>query len=109
MTMNSEERERERIRRLRDSQVTARDPGPSKIRHYDWSKHRKPVPKSEPFLIETYHLLPGRGRSAVIGVGIGLVFGILLRLLLPAHLALLAIVPVIICGVVGWVLGKTLE
>ncbi len=107
--MSNEDRERERIRRLHDSQIQSRDPGPSKIRHYDWSKHRKPVPKSEPFLVETYHMLPSRGRGALIGIGIGLVLGILLRLLLPPQMALLAVLPMIVCGLVGWVLGKTIE
>ncbi len=107
--MSNEERERERIRRIRDSQIKTRDPGPSKITHYDWSKHKTYKPKTEPFLVETYHLLPGRWRSALFGVGIGLILGILLRLLLPAQLALLALVPLIICGIVGWVVGKTVE
>ncbi len=107
--MSNEERERERIRRIQDSQIKSRDPGSSKILHYDWSKHKKPTPKSEPLLVETYHMLPGRWRSALVGVLIGLVLGILLRLLLPAPLALLAIVPLLICGVVGWVLGKLIE
>ncbi len=107
--MNHEERERERFQRIRDSQIRSRDPGPSKITHYDWSKHKKPTAKSEPLLVETYHLLPGRWRSALFGVLIGLFLGILLRLLLPASLALLALVPLIICGIVGWVLGKLIE
>ncbi len=107
--MNNEERERERIRRIQERQIRARDPGPSKITHYDWSKHRKPVPKSEPFLVETYYLLPRRLRGALIGVLIGLVLGIVLRLVLPPGAAPLAIVPVLICGIVGWVLGKTVE
>lgn len=107
--MNNEERERERLRRLQENQIKARDPGPSKIRHYDWSKHRKPVLKSEPLLVETWHMLPSRGRGAVIGLLIGLLLGVLLRLLLPPQVALLAIVPLLVCGIVGWVLGKTLE
>jgi hypothetical protein len=109
MTMNDEEKERERARRIREGQIRARDPGPSKIRHYDWSKHKKPPKKGEPLLVETFHLLPNRYRGAAVGVLIGLILGILLKLLLPAQLALLALLPIIICGIVGWVLGKLLE
>ncbi len=107
--MNNEERERERFRRIQESQIKARDPGPSKITHYDWSKHKRKTPKSEPFLVETYHMLPGRWRSALIGVLLGLILGIILRLVLPASLALLSLLPLIICGIVGWVLGKVIE
>ena len=107
--MSNEEQERERARRVLESQIKARDPGPSKITHYDWSKHKKPPKKQEPLLVETYHLLPNRYRGLAIGALIGLVLGILLKLVLPAQLGLLAILPILICAIVGWVLGKLLE
>jgi hypothetical protein len=107
--MSNEEQERLRAQRIRESQIKARDPGPSKIRHYDWSKHKKPPPKQEPLLVETWHLLPSRFRGVAIGVLIGLVFAVILKLVLPANLALLAILPILICGMMGWVLGKLLE
>lgn len=107
--MSNEEQERERARRVLEGQIKARDPGPSKITHYDWSKHKKPPKKQEPLLVETYHLLPTRFRGVAIGLLIGLILAIFLKLLLPAQLALLAILPLLICGIVGWVLGKLLE
>jgi VIT1/CCC1 family predicted Fe2+/Mn2+ transporter len=107
--MSNEEQERLRAQRIREGQIKARDPGPSKIRHYDWSKHKKPPKKQEPLLVETWHLLPSRFRGVAIGVLVGLVFAVILKLVLPANLALLAILPILICGMMGWVLGKLLE
>ncbi len=107
--MSSEERERRRAQQIRESQIRSRDPGPSKIPHYDWSKHNKPARKQEPFLTELLNILPPRGRGAVVGVLIGVLPAVLIKLLLPAELAILALLILVICGVVGWVLGKTLE
>ncbi len=107
--MSNEEQERRRAEQIRESQIRARDPGPSKITHYDWSKHKKPPRKQEPLLVETYHLLPTRYRGLAIGALIGLILGIILKLVLPAQLGLLAILPILVCGIMGWVLGKLLE
>ncbi len=107
--MNQEERERRRAQQIRESQIRSRDPGPSKIPHYDWSKHKKPPRKQEPLLTELFNLLPSRGRGAVFGGLIGVLVAILIRLLLPVELSVLGLLAIIMCGVVGWVLGKTAE
>jgi hypothetical protein len=115
--MGDSDNERERLQRLRDAQVKARDPGPSKIRNYDWQKHAargraiqaKRKAQEKPFLIELYTLLPKRYQSAVIGVVIGLIPAIIGRLVLSGDWVLLAIVPLIVFGIIGYGIGSSLE
>jgi hypothetical protein len=109
--------ERERLQRLRDAQIAARDPGPSKIPGYDWQQHirrgqqikAKRQSERKPLLVELFLILPGRWRGAVYGVLVGLIPAIPARLFLSDEMALLAVVPLIICGIVGYVLGAVME
>lgn len=104
------ENEQERIRRLRDAQIHSRDPGVSKIRHYDWAKHAaKPKKKQPPLLVEMFSLLPSRWKGALLGPLFGSMIGILVMLFVPDDLDALALLPVMICGVVGMILGKLFQ
>jgi hypothetical protein len=109
--------ERERLQRLRDAQIAARDPGPSKIPGYDWQQHArrgqeikaKRQAEQKPLLVELFLLLPGRWQGAVYGVLVGLIPAIPAYLLLSDEMSLLAVIPLIVCGIVGYVLGAVLE
>ena len=115
--MPSEQSERERLQRLRDAQITSRDPGASKIPGYDWQRHaqrgqqikasRKAAQK--PLLIDLFLILPHRWRGAVLGTLVGAIPAIIARLLLSEEMVLLAIVPLIVCGVIGYGTGRVLE
>jgi hypothetical protein len=109
--------ERERLQRLRDAQVKARDPGPSKIRNYDWQKHAargkqiqaKRQAGQRPFLLELFALMPKRYQGAAVGVAIGLIPAIAGRLLLSGEWVLLAVVPLMVFGMIGYGIGLSLE
>jgi hypothetical protein len=109
--------ERERLQRLRDSQIASRDPGPSKIPGYDWQQHAqrgqqiraKRQADQKPLLIELFLLLPGRWRGAIYGLLVGLIPAIPARLLLSDEMVMLAVVPLIVCGIAGYVLGAVME
>jgi hypothetical protein len=116
--MNTNETERERLQRIRDAQIKARDPGPSKIRGYDWQKHvargkqikAKRQAEQQPFLVELFMLLPNRYRGAIIGALIGgLIPAVLGRLLLSGDWVLLAVMPLIMFGIIGYGSGLVLE
>jgi hypothetical protein len=105
--MPSEQSERERLQRLRDAQITSRNPGTSKIPGYDWQQHarrgqqikasRKAAQK--PLLIDLFLILPHRWRGAVIGTLVGAIPAIIARLLLSEEMVLLAVVRA--CGRTG--------
>jgi hypothetical protein len=110
-------KERERLQRLRDQQITARDPGPSKIRGYDWQKHAqrgqeikaKRKAEQKPLLIELFMILPKRWQGAMIGVSVGALPAIAARLLLSGEWVLVAVIPPIVFGIIGYASGLSLE
>ena len=103
-------KERKRLQRIQEAQIAARHPGDSKIRNYDWAKHAaKPQPKKPPWYLATFLLIPKRWRGAMIGLLLGSIFAIVLIVSLPAELDVLALLPLLICGVVGFVLGAVLQ
>jgi hypothetical protein len=115
--MSSDKSERDRLQRLRDAQITSRDPGSSKIPGYDWQRHarrgqqikasRKAAQK--PLLIDLFVILPHRWRGAVIGMLIGAIPAVFARLLLSEEMVLLAVVPLIVFGMIGYGSGLVLE
>ena len=111
MSKSSEE---ERIRRLRDAQIAARDPGPSKIRHYDWSQHakrQKAIQKSrrKPLLIALWSLLPGRWKGLIFGLLFGLIPLVGGLAFLTGDWQLIGVLGMLVCGVVGFVIGVVLN
>jgi hypothetical protein len=115
--MSTDNRERERLPRLRDAQITSRDPGQSKIPGYDWQQHArrgqqlktKHKAEQKPLLIDLFLLLPKRWQGAVIGTLVGAIPAIAGYLLLSEDMALLAVVPLILLGVIGYVSGCVIE
>jgi hypothetical protein len=105
--MNAEERERQRLQRLRDAQIRSRDPGPSKIQHYDWSR-QKAAPKPRPLLAELLDLLPTRIRGFLIGLFLGLVIVIIVGYLAPGA-EVVGLIGLLLTTIVGYVLGSVVQ
>jgi hypothetical protein len=108
--MDAEQRERQRLAKLRKAQIAARDPGSSKIKGYDWAKHAaKPKPKQKPFLIDFFDILPNRWKGALLGFGFGAIIALFLWFLLPDEWKALLIIPLLVGAVVGMVVGKVMQ
>jgi hypothetical protein len=109
--MSDEQKEKARLKRLRDDQIKSRDPGVSKIRHFDWgTTGRKSITKKpKPFLAELWEILPGRWKGAIYGSIFGLVLGLILLIILPNELDILAAIPILLGFIVGMVIGKTVQ
>ena len=112
--LNKNEAERARAQRILDQQLKARDPGVSKIKGYDWSKHAKrsqQVNKSrqKPLLVDLFDILPRRWKGALIGTTIGLLPLIAGLTLLTGEWQILGLLGLIICSVVGFVIGKVTQ
>lgn len=113
----SDKDEQERFQRIRDSQINARDPGPSKIRDYDWEAHarrgkvinQKRRKEQKPLLIDLFSLLPSRWKGAITGGAVGLILVLAAEIFLSNEWKLLGIVGLLVCGVVGFVLGAGLQ
>lgn len=105
--MNADDRERQRYQQLRDAQIRSRDPGPSKIQHYDWSK-QKAAPRPRPLLVELLDVLPTRIRGFLIGLAIGLAIVVALMVAAPGW-ELLGLVALLFTTVAGWVLGAVVQ
>lgn len=104
--MNAEERERQRLQRLRESQIRSRDPGPSKIRHYDWSHQRQRPRRS--LRRELVDAVPTRMRGLAFGLLFGIVVALLVGVAAPGlHVLGVAAIPVSM--VVGWILGMVVQ
>lgn len=106
--------ESERARRILEKQLQARDPGVSKIRGYDWSKHvehSKKIQKSrqKPLLVDLYDVLPRRWKGALWGVIVGLLPLIAGLIFLTGPWQALGLLGLMICGVVGFVIGKVTQ
>lgn len=101
-----EDRERERIAKLRNQQINSRDPGPSKIRHYDWSKQKKQ--KTKPILVEIFEVVPTRWRGLVLGVIGGLLVMAILLIAAPTMAAISIIFP-ILGAVIGYMSGVSIQ
>lgn len=102
----------ERARRIRDSQLSQRDPGVSKIKGYDWSKHAqrgKQIQKSrqKPLLADLFDLLPPRWKGAVVGIGVGLVPLIAAQIFLRGEWVILGLVGLLLCVIIGFVVGAS--
>ncbi|MFN8372613.1 MAG: hypothetical protein U0694_07015 [Anaerolineae bacterium] len=112
--MSSNRQEQERIQRLRDAQIRARDPGTSKIKGYDWAKHGKraaEIKKSrqKPLLLEVLDIMPPRWKGAAMGVALGLIPLIAAQIFLQGDWKILGLLPILVFGIVGFVIGKTTQ
>ena len=104
--MNAEERERQRLQRLHDQQIRTRDPGPSKIRHYDWS-HQRPRPRRS-LRKELVDAVPTRFRGLVFGLLFGIGIAIVVGVAAPS-LDVLGVLAIPISMIVGWLLGAVIQ
>lgn len=104
--MNDEERERQRVARLRQSQIRSRDPGPSKIRHYDWSK-QKPKQR-KPLLNEIFGVFPTRIRGLAFGLLVGIILAIIVQIVAPDWV-ILGVLLMLVATVVGYILGVVVQ
>jgi hypothetical protein len=76
----SDHQERERIQRLRDQQIKARDPGPRIKVEWKGESDRK---KQEPALKMIFGVLPAKAKGGLIGMAIGLVVSLVMGVLMP--------------------------
>jgi hypothetical protein len=103
--------EKERLKRIREAQIKARDPGSSKIRNYDWSEHAKLAAREKRSnLRELFLSIKYRWRGMLMGFFFGAGLALIMNaLLLTDTTRLLALVPILISLVIGFVIGRTLE
>ncbi len=106
----SNRKEQDRLQRLREDQIRARDPGASKIRHYDWSKHSqrsKEIKKKtqKPLVVDLYQSLPGRWKGTLNGLVVALFPTLVLYFFLEGDWRILAAVPLLFGGIIGFVIG----
>ncbi|HEX2907532.1 MAG TPA: hypothetical protein VHO69_11760 [Phototrophicaceae bacterium] len=106
--------ERERAQRILDQQIRARDPGVSKIKGYDWSKHAKrsqqvQQARQKPLLVELFDVLPRRWKGAAVGLLLSLIPLIAALIFIAPPWQILGLLPPLLFGVVGYVLGKVTE
>jgi hypothetical protein len=104
----------EQARRIRDAQLSQRDPGLSKIKGYDWSQHAKrgkAIQKSrqKPFLADLFDMMPPRWKGVVIGVAIGLIPVIAAQIFLRGEWAILGLVGLLVCSIIGFVVGAATQ
>lgn len=110
----NEEQERRRVERIRKQQLGARDPGESKIPGFDWSqqaaKSRKiqRKKKQRSLIAEIYDVLPTRYKGVIIGLLLSIIPAAAIYALAPGEFKALALLPPLIFGVVGMVLGAVM-
>lgn len=104
------------VEKIKKAQIAARDPGPSKIKGYDWSKHNKKAQriakqkKEKSFIADFFEILPNRWKGAIYGLLFGgLIAAFLAVVVLAPEMRLLALVPLLFGGLVGFILGKLFE
>jgi hypothetical protein len=108
------ESEEERIRRLRDAQIRARDPGPSKIKGYDWSAHARrgaqiKKKRQRTLLVDLFDALPARWKGVAGGFVFGLIFMVAAQVFLTGEWRLLGLVGLLISMVVGYIVGTSVQ
>ncbi len=103
--MYESDKDRERYKRIRDAQLKKRDPGP-KIKGVNWKTEPRP---HKPFLVDLLDLLPSRYKGLAVGLVLGAVGLIACVLLLPGDFKVLGLLPLLICGVVGFVIGAVTD
>lgn len=107
MGTDSEERERERARRLRDERLRRHDPG-AKIKGVNWDPERKAKPKPI-FPFSLLQGMPARIQGAIIGLVLGLVMFLMLVTGLPGELKILSIFAILLGGAIGMVIGMATD
>jgi hypothetical protein len=114
MPLSPEEQERQRVARLRQQQIGARDPGPSKIRGYDWGKaaqRTKAIQKKKqrPFIAELFDVFPTRWKGVIYGLLLSIVPTLVIIAMTQDVWRVLALLPPLIFGIGGWVLGSLFQ
>jgi hypothetical protein len=107
MAKSDEERERERVRRLRDQRLQRHDPG-AKIKGVNWDPQRKEKPKPM-FPFSLLQGMPARVQGAIIGLVLGLVIFLMAVFALPGELKILSILAILLGGVVGMIIGAATD
>ncbi len=111
----SQQKDKAEIERLRRKQLNQRDPGESKIRGYDWSKHDKRSKEvrarnKKPLLVEVIEALPGRWRGMFNGLlFMGVLSAFLAIVVLPSDWDFLVLIPLLMGAAVGFIVGKATE
>lgn len=105
------DKEKERLKKIREAQIKARDPGSSKICNYDWGKHAQLAERKQKMTLRTLFLdLPGRWQGAMAGFFFGTGLAIFMNILfLTDTTRLLVFIPMIISMIIGFVVGKSTE
>lgn len=107
--------ERDRAQRIRDAQISARNPGESKIKGYDWSKHAQRSQKiqhqkqEKSMLVDVFEVLPARWKGLLVGVAIGLVPLLAGQIFLQGEWKILGWVGLLICAIVAYVVGAATQ
>lgn len=103
--------EKEKLKRIREAQIRARDPGSSKIRNYDWAKHAELAGRKQRVTLKSLFLdLPTRWKGTLIGLCFGAGIAMFMSaLLLTDSTRVLAIIPIFILAIVGFFGGKAME
>jgi hypothetical protein len=96
----------ERIQRIRDAQIDSRKPRKVRRMNYVVAKEKKRRKAGFAGWVQSFSP-PMVG--AAMGMVIGFVITLLLRLSLPTQWSLLAVPALLICMVVGSILGKSTE
>lgn len=114
MPLSPEEQERQRVARLRQQQIGTRDPGPSKIRGYDWSKaadRTKKIQKQKqrPLIVELFEVLPSRWRGGVYGCLLSIIPTLVIAGMTQGDFRVLALLPPLIFGIGGFVVGSLFQ
>lgn len=117
-TLMPTDSDKERARRIRAQQLSARDPGDSKIPGYNWNNHYKKKRKMDavarynaqrPLVIELWEALPPRWKGLLAGFLLGTIVGMFVIFLLPEDLRFLILIPQLIGMVMGMIVGKSMQ
>lgn len=100
------DKERERIQRIRDQQIKARDPG-QKV-NVQWKDES--AKKQGSLVKEIFGVFPGKVKGAVVGLVIGIIFYFIIQLVLPVEWkALCGLLVILVCLILGMILGNTMD
>lgn len=113
----SQDPDKEKLRRIREAQISARNPGDSKIKGYNWDKHygkkkqieaKRKTESERALIIVLWKELPARWKGFCYGFILGTLAG-LPALLLPTEWRLLVVVPQLVGAIIGMIVGQSTE
>jgi len=114
MPLSADEQERQRASRLLKKQINSRDPGPSKIRGYDWGKaaeRGKVIKKNnqKPLLVELFDVFPARWKGVMIGLLLAIIPTIVITMMTQDIWRVMALLPPLVFGIGGFVVGSMMQ